>query len=69
MSDWRDSYDAWKLASPYDEPPWVSAERDELVEALRNLLDAAETDPTGMPMVRAMNSAKTVLDRLIERQA
>lgn len=21
---WRDSYDAWKLASPYDDDPWRS---------------------------------------------
>lgn len=29
---WRDSYDVWKLASPYDDEVWDAAEDDEPID-------------------------------------
>ena len=43
MGDWRDSYDAWKLASPYDEggPSYESVE--ELKAEMEALIDENDT--------------------------
>lgn len=43
MNDWRDSYDAWKLASPYDEggPSYESVE--DLEREMEALLDENDT--------------------------